>query len=158
LNTLNELASALCDDANYAATVQTQLSIKPDKATIHAKDQSYIQMGLRIDTNNAALSGQSAAIASLRGIQGALTAGTVVANANSGAMLSDTKTTGLQGLDGIAFGGAAEVLTLSGTSLAPKASPTFTGTLNADKVSIRGGLGSLAIETMGRIKTRGGNH
>ena len=39
---------------------------------------------------------------------------------------------------------------------APLANPSFTGTLNADKVSITGGLGSLAIETMGRIKT-GGN-
>ena len=39
---------------------------------------------------------------------------------------------------------------------APLANPSFTGTLNADKVSITGGIGSLAIETMGRIKT-GGN-
>ena len=39
---------------------------------------------------------------------------------------------------------------------APLANPSFTRTLNADKVSITGGIGSLAIETMGRIKT-GGN-
>ena len=112
-------------------------------------------MGLRIDFNNAVLSGQYATIASLRGKQDAPTAGTVVANTNSGAILSGTKIKGLQGLDGITLGGTTELLTLSGASLAPKTNPTFTGTLNADKVSITGGLGSLAIETMGRIKTGG---
>ncbi len=76
-------------------------------------------------------------------------------NTNSDAVLSGAKTKGLQGLDGITFGGTAEVLTLSGTNQAPKANPTFTGTLNPDKASTTGGLVSLAMETMGRIKTGG---
>ena len=44
LNTLKELASALGDDANYAATVQTQLSNKANKADTYTKDDSDIQM------------------------------------------------------------------------------------------------------------------
>ncbi len=53
LNAFKYLASAVGNDANYAATVQAQLSNKADKAATYAKDQSDIQMGLRMDPKNA---------------------------------------------------------------------------------------------------------
>ena len=153
LNTLKELASALNNDTNYAATVQTQLSNKADKADTYTKTATQTEINSRIAVNNSEQSAVYATQASLSGKQDTLSSGTVVANTNSGPILSGNKVKGVQGLDGITVGGTAELLTLSGTSLAPKSSPTFTGTLNADKVSITsGGLGTLALETTGRIK------
>ena len=58
LNTLKELALALNNDDNYAATVQTQLLNKADKADTYTRGASDIQMGLRIDLNSVALSSQ----------------------------------------------------------------------------------------------------
>ena len=57
LNTFKELASALGNDANYAATVQTQPSNTADKATTYTNDESDILMVLRTDLSPAVLSG-----------------------------------------------------------------------------------------------------
>ena len=133
-----------------------QLSNKANKADTYTKTETQAEINAHIGLDNAELSAVYATQASLSGKQDTLSSGAVVANTNSGSILSGNKIKGVQGLDGITVGGTTELLTLSGASLAPKTNPTFTGTLNADKVSITGGLGSLAIETMGRIKT-GGN-
>ncbi|KWC24808.1 hypothetical protein WL48_30530 [Burkholderia ubonensis] len=42
LNTLNEIAAALNDDANYAATVTAQLAAKADTTAVDAKDASIL--------------------------------------------------------------------------------------------------------------------
>ena len=70
----------------------------------------------------------------------ALTAGTLVANDNSGAILTGSKIKGIKGAGGIVVSGTAEVLTLTASpdisTLAPKASPTFTGNITTPQITV----------------------
>jgi hypothetical protein len=71
--------------------------------------------------------------------QNTLTAGTILANDNSGSILSGTKIKGIKGAGGIVIGGTADVLLLTGpdiSTLAPKANPIFTGNLTTPQITV----------------------
>ena len=93
------------------ATLQTQLSNKADKDTTYTKDQAYVQMDLRIDLNNAVLSGQYATKAD------PILTGLLIANAVS-------VTNGMVVSGNTTFGGpvtATSTLGVSGSVQAPHA-------------------------------------
>ena len=71
--------------------------------------------------------------------QNTLTAGTILANDNSGSILAGTKIKGIKGAGGIVIGGTTDVLLLTGpdiSTLAPKANPIFTGNLTTPQITV----------------------
>jgi hypothetical protein len=71
--------------------------------------------------------------------QDSLTSGTILANDNSGSILSGTKVKGVKGAGGIVVSGTNDVLILTGpdiSTLAPKASPTFTGNVTTPQITV----------------------
>jgi hypothetical protein len=91
LSTLKELSLASNNDANYAATVQIQLSNKADTADTYTNHAVVVEITNRISGNNSELSAVYATKASLGGKQDTLHFGTVVANTNAGSVLSGTR-------------------------------------------------------------------
>lgn len=53
LDTLNELADALGDDPNFAATVATQLALKADAANVYSKGEADARYVQRVNFNGA---------------------------------------------------------------------------------------------------------
>jgi hypothetical protein len=84
--------------------------------------------------------------------QNTLTAGTVLANDNSGSILAGTKIKGIKGAGGISVGGTADVLLLTGpdiSTLAPKANPIFTGNLTTPQITVNKVITSSGINESG---------
>jgi len=52
LNTLNELAAALGDDANYAATITTALGTKADQSTTYTKTEVNTSLALKANSSS----------------------------------------------------------------------------------------------------------
>jgi hypothetical protein len=99
-------------------SVLDSIDLKADAATTYTK--TYVDGQLNLKQNS-------------------LTAGTILANDNSGSILAGTKVKGVKGAGGIAVSGTADVLILTGpdvSTLAPKASPTFTGNVTTPQITV----------------------
>lgn len=131
LDTLNELAAAINDDANFASTVTTALSGKEPTITSGTTSQYWRgdKSWQTLDKSSVGLGNvENTALSTWAGSSNLTTVGTIGSGTWQGSSISttytDAKVTSVNGSTGAISG------------LATLASPSFTGTANAERLSV----------------------
>lgn len=131
LDTLNELAAAINDDANFASTITTALSGKEPTITSGTTSQYWRgdKSWQTLDKSSVGLGNvENTALSTWAGSSNLTTVGTIGSGTWQGSSISttytDAKVTSVNGSTGAISG------------LATLASPSFTGTANAERLSV----------------------
>lgn len=131
LDTLNELAAAINDDANFASTITTALSGKEPTITSGTTSQYWRgdKSWQTLDKSSVGLGNvENTALSTWAGSSSITTVGTIGSGTWQGSSISttytDAKVTSVNGSTGAISG------------LATLASPSFTGTANAERLSV----------------------
>lgn len=131
LDTLNELAAAINDDANFASTITTALSGKEPTITSGTTSQYWRgdKSWQTLDKSSVGLGNvENTTLSTWAGSSSITTVGTIGSGTWQGSSISttytDAKVTSVNGSTGAISG------------LATLASPSFTGTANAERLSV----------------------